>query len=65
VKTGGIFRIDDAGEPGNAKCTAVKIAAVERPSAMAFGPDGILYITTFGESEKPRGGKLLKITGEL
>jgi hypothetical protein len=46
---GGVFRIDASDEPGGSKCTAIKIAAALRPSALAFGPDGALYVTAFGD----------------
>jgi hypothetical protein len=64
---GGIFRVDDLGEAGKPRCVPVRMAEVNRPSALAFAPDGTLYVTAFG---KPNGdetntGVLLKITGEL
>jgi hypothetical protein len=63
---GGVFRIDDASEPGNAKCTVVRIAEASRPTALAFGPDGALYVTAIGETsgDAPQG-LLLRITGDL
>jgi hypothetical protein len=63
----GIYRIDDAGSPGQPACKAVKIADVAGPSAIAFGPDGALYVAAFGESGKDGGkdGVLLKLTGGL
>jgi hypothetical protein len=63
---GGVFRIDDGGQPDKSQCVAVKIADVLRPSALAFGPDGALYVTGFGEAgDATPNGMLLKITGEL
>jgi hypothetical protein len=66
-ENGGIFRIDEVGDAGQPRCAAVKIATVARPSALAFGPDGALYVTAFGElaDEKTNGGLLLKVVGEL
>lgn len=63
----GIYRIDDAGRPGEPACAAVRIAEVARPTALAFGPDGALYIAAMAESDdnETNTGVLLKLTGEL
>jgi len=62
---GGLFRID-AGQ-GGVKVT--KITSLDKPTALAFAPDGTLYITVIGpkgESENaPKQGKLLKIAPGL
>ncbi len=67
----GVFRIDEASGKSFLvdvrAATAVKVADVARPTQMAFGPDGALYVTALGEpgdDESPRG-VLLKLTGEL
>ena len=61
-----LYRIDDASRAGKPACTAVKITDVERPTSLAFGPDGSLYITTAGDSDAEGDrGRLQKITGEL
>jgi hypothetical protein len=66
ANSGGVFRIDDASEPGKSKCVAVRIAQIVRPSALAFGPDGALYVTTLGDpQDEPPQGKLLRIKGDL
>jgi hypothetical protein len=64
---GGVFRVDDASEPGTPQCKTVKIAELPRPTALAFGPDGALYISALGDvnGESKRDGKLFKITGDL
>jgi hypothetical protein len=64
---GGIYRIDDATETGKPAAKAVKIANPARPTAMTFGPDGALYVTTLGDedNEASDNGSLLKITGDL
>jgi hypothetical protein len=62
---GGVYRLEAAESEGRQSCRAVKIAAVVRPSSLAFASDGSLYVTAFGESaaraSKPTGA-LLKIT---
>jgi DNA-binding beta-propeller fold protein YncE len=60
---GGVYRIDDASSPGHPACRAVKVADVRHPTALAFGPDGALYVTAFGEADDD--GALVKITGGL
>jgi hypothetical protein len=64
---GGVYRIDDASEPGQRRCAAVKVADVARPSALAFGPDGALFVAAFGQPSDSGSntGVLLKLTGEL
>jgi hypothetical protein len=63
---GGIYRIDDATEPSKPAVSAVKLADAPRPTALAFGRDGALYVTALGNgnSDGP-SGSLLKLTGEL
>ena len=62
---GGVYRIDAAQVEGRASCRAAKIASAERPTALAFGPDGAMYVTALGTRQAPDGeptGVLLKIT---
>jgi hypothetical protein len=63
----GIFRLEDASQPGQPAARAVKVADVPRPTAMAFAPDGALYVTADGNL-LPRGsrnGSLVKLVGGL
>jgi hypothetical protein len=63
-QVGGVYRIDAAEVDGRESCRPVKIAAVERPTSLAFTPDGSLYVTAFGnrtDSDSPTG-VLLKVT---
>ena len=62
---GGIYRLDDARHEGRQVCRPVKIATVTRGVALAFAPDGALYVTTLGEGENEKNGELLKVTGEF
>jgi|EndMetStandDraft_8_1072994.scaffolds.fasta_scaffold226153_1 DNA-binding beta-propeller fold protein YncE len=59
---GGLFRLDQNGND----LKAVKVASLDKPTALAFAPDGTLYITVVGpkgESENsPTQGKLLKVS---
>lgn len=62
---GGLFRLDSS-ESG---VKATKVASLDKPTAMAFAPDGTLYITVIGpkgESENAsKQGKLVKIAPGL
>lgn len=58
---GGLFRLDDDGEGG---VNPVKITAIDKPTAMAFGPDGSLYITLIGavdEGQQVGYGQLIRL----
>jgi hypothetical protein len=61
---GGVYRID-AGEPGQA--SAVKVAEVRQPRALAFDPDGALYVTAMDDADdiESNRGVLLKLTGAI
>ena len=63
----GIYRLDDAGKSGKPACRATKIAATPRPTALAFGPDGTLYVTALGRPDEKNhnSGALLKVEGGL
>ena len=60
---GGVYRIEDASEAGRPACRAVKIADVNRPTALAFAPDGSLYVVTFGDRDD--NGTLTVLSGDL
>jgi DNA-binding beta-propeller fold protein YncE len=67
-KEAGLFRIDRGAKDGDAPIKVTKVVALEKPTAMAFGPDGALYVTTIGapgeEETAAKTGKLVKITLE-
>jgi sugar lactone lactonase YvrE len=61
---GGLFRLDVT----DTTVEAVKIASLDKPTALAFTPDGRLYVSLIGtaaEGEKKKPGKLVQILGEL
>jgi hypothetical protein len=64
---GGLFRLDGhKNEQGQQTVTAVKIATLDKPTAMAFGEDGALYVTVFGTGEAgAKPGKLVKFAPGL
>gem|GEM_PF-1391017 len=71
VSDGGVYRLDDALLAGKPTCQAMKIAPVQRPTSMAFGPDGSLYVTAWGPARAEtnanpgqQAGVLLKISGQ-
>jgi hypothetical protein len=67
-KAGGLFRLDAARESNAPSIRAVQIAPLERPTAMAFAPDGTLYVTLLGVAEEKPGensGKLMKFPSGL
>jgi DNA-binding beta-propeller fold protein YncE len=66
-KDAGLYRIDRGAKEGD-PVKVTKIVALEKPTAMAFAPDGSLYVTTIGapgaEETAAKTGKLVKITLE-
>jgi hypothetical protein len=62
----GVYRIDDASQPGKLAIKAVKRGSVARPAGMAFGPDGALYLTSTSASNMATpNGTVVKFTGDL
>jgi hypothetical protein len=62
---GGVYRLEAVEVDGRQSCRAVKIASAMRPTALAFTPDGSLYVTAMGARntvDEPPTGELLKIT---
>lgn len=65
AELGGVYRLDAAEVDGQQTTRAVKIAPAQRPTALAFAPDGAMYVTAIGPRQAPDGqptGVLLKIT---
>jgi hypothetical protein len=66
---GGLFRLEKTEEEGGTQgVKANKLVSLDKPAAMAFAPDGTLYVVVFGTAEEgaenPASGKLLKITAD-
>ena len=65
---GGLYRLDATYSEGRQGMRAVRLASLDKPSAMAFASDGSLYVTVFGTAEEgsdEKPGKVVKITGDL
>jgi DNA-binding beta-propeller fold protein YncE len=62
---GGLYRLDSAATG----VKATKIASLDKPTALAFAPDGTLYVTVVGpkkaDENAPKDGKLVKIAPGL
>ena len=65
MEEGGVYRLDDARQEGRQACQAVKIASVTRGVALAFDPEGALYVTALGVGENEKQGTVIKITGDF
>lgn len=73
-KQGGLYRLDSAIIDGRVGVKAVKLAGLDRPTALAFAPDNTLYVTATGagesdenqpEEKQSKQGVLVKVTGDL
>jgi len=61
--TGQLYAVDLAWEKEEA--SGVYRPSVQRPTSMAFTPDGTLYVTALGASDSKKQGVLVKITGKF
>ncbi len=59
---GGLYRLDLTKDGDEWICKPALLMPLDRPSAMAFTPEGELFITTFGpHSQEYKGGLLVRI----
>jgi len=68
TKQGGLFKLVKKMEGDKQGMEARKILPLDKPTAMTFDKDGNLYITIIGsskEGEEKKGGKVIKVTGDL
>jgi hypothetical protein len=67
-KEAGLYRLDANRHDGKMTATAVKVASLDRPTAMTFSTDAALYVTVLGaakEGSSEKTGQVIKITGDL
>lgn len=62
-KEGGLFRLESVRGDDGQEIRARKIADLVRPTAMAFTPDGSLYVTVVGSPENEKSGSVVRFTG--
>ncbi len=68
TKNGGLYRLDSAIVDGKQTVKATKLLSLDRPTSLAFSPEGTLYITTLGRENADgdqKTGQLLRLTGEF
>ncbi|MGE3807721.1 MAG: hypothetical protein AB7K24_23915 [Gemmataceae bacterium] len=56
---GGLYRLEVVGD----KVQPTRIATLERPTALAFAPDGTLYVTIVGSAKEGKPGQLIAFKG--
>ena len=67
TEEGGLFQLVSKATDGAPSLTTKKIASLDKPTAMAFGKDGELYITVIGPKKEDnlKSGQLVKIAPGL
>jgi len=65
TEQGGLFQLVAAkNDSGEQTLNAKKLTSLDKPTALAFGTDGTLYITVIGTGDN-KSGKLLKVASGL
>jgi len=66
---GGLYRLDSEGKEGSQTVKATKIASLDKATALAFAPDGTLYVTLVGPKKEgdnaSKEGSLVKFAAGL
>lgn len=62
---GGLYRMDAALGDRGLEVVATRIAALQRPTGLAFGRDGSLYVTQLGPERDPPNGTLVRFSPGL
>jgi len=63
----GVFRLDRALVKGKPGVVSVQVAKLDRPTALAFAPNGVLYVAQLGkaDSDKRKTGSVVRLIGRL
>jgi len=63
----GVFRLDRDLIKGKPGVKPVRIAKLDRPTALAFAPNGILYVAQLGkaDSDKKQSGSVVRLIGRM
>jgi DNA-binding beta-propeller fold protein YncE len=65
TEQGGLYRLDVSEDEGELVCNPAKLMTLDQPTALAFTPDGELFIVTLAShTNEHKGGLLVRIYNE-